>query len=398
MQRDFQIAIVGGGLAGLTAALSLTKLGFEIAVVSPSPPPGYIDNRTSALLPASVRFLQSLDLWTEIEDKAQPFWTMRLIDDSAATRGAGAVTDFTSQEVGNEPLAYNVPNAALQQALLKKLADTGVTFVNAALLQTECSDRRTIKLSNGETVTSDLVIAADGRHSLCRKQSGIYCHQVFGGQFAVTAQLKHSKPHEAISTEFQRRGGPFTLVPMKGDQTSIVWIEPEETGAKLAQLSKQELTIQIQRRTRGHLGSIELLSKPQGFPIQSQVAQKFYAPRLALIAEAAHVLPPTGAQGLNLSLTDVATLADILSIEMAQSEDLGDEAGLALYETRRLPDVLARFGFSNGLNFLTAAQTSFGQGVRKAGLSLLRSAPPVKRQLMKLGLQPVGYIPMTMRL
>ena len=397
MAPDFQIAVAGGGLAGLTAALALSKLGFDTAVISPPPPTSLMDFRTSALLPTSVKFLQSLDLWGMIAEESQPFWTMRLIDDAASTRGHGAVTDFTSDAQTEEPLAYNVPNAGLHRALSKSLTETSVTFIRATVADIELEGCPLIKLSNGQTITAGLLVAADGRHSICREKAGIHCYHIPGRQFAITCQFEHSQSHKAISTEFQRRGGPFTFVPMVGNKSSLVWIEPQEKGEDLIKLSQADLAKQIQRRMRGYLGQVELLSKPQGFPIRSQVAQKFYAPGLALVAEAAHVLPPTGAQGLNLSLTDIATLTDIVSESVDMVPNLSDSSLLSLYESRRLPDVLARFGFSNSLNLLTAAKSPFGQTVRRTGLALLRGLPPVKRQLTRLGLQPLGYIPSSMQ-
>jgi len=397
VDTDFEVVIAGAGIAGLTAALSFSQMGLSVAIASPLPPPKQIDFRTSALLPTSVRFLQTLGLWENVDKAVQPFWTMRLIDDAAKTRGNGAITDFTSQDTGSEPLAYNVPNDVLRTALLESLSSNAVSIFDAKISAIETDQGQAITLSNGALLSAKLLVAADGRNSFCRSHAKIICHQMPSKQFAITCLLEHSEPHHAISTEFQRRGGPFTVVPMPGNHSSLVWIEPESKGAELLNLTSSELEVQVRRRAAGCLGKIKLLSKPQGFPIRPQIAQKFYAPYLALVAEAAHSLPPTGAQGLNLSLTDIATLSDVIAEALASSKDFNTQKALSLYERRRLPDALARFAFSNGLNLATAAQTPFGQGARRAGLSLLRSLPPIKRQLTKLGLQPIGYTPTTMQ-
>ena len=232
-----------------------------------------------------------------------------------------------------------------------------------------------------------MVIAADGRGSPVREAIGIGVKTLRYGQKALAFADTHPIPHGNVSTEIHRSGGPFTLVPLPDQNglpaSAVVWMERGPEAERLAALPVPAFEAAMNDRSAHALGPLTLASRRTLWPIISQIAQRFDAPRTALVAEAAHVVPPIGAQGLNMSLADIATL---LELARATPERIGDRAMLTAYDRRRRPDAMMRVAGIDALNRASMAGAPFLRDARGAILKLLHGSAPVRRTLMQAGL------------
>ncbi len=246
-------------------------------------------------------------------------------------------------------------------------------------------DRAQAVLDDGTTVAARLAVAADGRNSTARVAAGI---STIGGRYpqaALVVTISHAHAHEDISTEFHTETGPFTVVPLPGRRSSIVWVVRPERARQLEALSDADLAAAIEERMQSMLGRVKVESRRQVYPLATATPSRFAAKRVALVSEAAHVFPPIGAQGLNLGLRDVQELA---SVAARHPDDPGAPAALAEYDRRRRPDVLARTGAVTLLNRSLLSDMLPAQIVRSAGLSALGAFAPLRAFFMREGLAP----------
>lgn len=384
MPADGQtIAVVGNGPVGLAAAILLDGLGFAVTLVGPDETRG--DRRTSALLGSSVDFLERLGVWNEIVSVGAPLRRLRIVDATGRLIRAPEVT-FDASEVGRDAFGYNIPNAALVRVLEARLAQGGVTRRRALLEHLEPSaDDVRLRLSEGEDVVVRLAVAADGRRSPSRAAAGISVQTWTYDQSALVANLAHSRPHDDTSTEFHTPYGPFTLVPLPGRRSSLVWVGRSADMEARAALSDGALAAEIERQSSSILGAVTIDGDRQIFPLAAMTAASLAAERVILTGEAAHVFPPIGAQGLNLGYRDVAALERILT---NPSADPGSASALADYRRLRSADVLLRSAGVNMVNRTLLSGFLPIQGLRGLGLFLLDSVPPVRRTLMRQLLAP----------
>jgi len=301
--------VVGSGPAGLTAAIALAEGGISTVLVGR--PPAKPNYRTTALLAGSVIALETLGVWQSCKGQAAPLKVMRIVDSTNRLWRAPEVK-FAADEIGLDAFGYNIENRHLIAALteraraLNRLRLVEDDAMNIALDVAEVA----ITLEGGEVLHAPLVIGGDGRKSLCRDAAGIDMVNRRYPQVALTVCLRHSRPHQDTSTEFHTPSGPFTLVPLPGNRSSLVWVlDPSEAEA-LAKRDDNELAGEIEGTSHSILGKVELESGRGLFPLHIGTAQCFAGNRVALIGEAAHVIPTIGAQGLNLGLRDAALIAD----------------------------------------------------------------------------------------
>ena len=242
-----------------------------------------------------------------------------------------------------------------------------------------------------------LVIGADGRRSLCRDAAGIGFDQREYKQVALTVCLKHSRPHRDTSTEFHTPSGPFTLVPLPGNRSSLVWVlDPVEADA-IAALDDAELSAEIERASHSILGKIEVEPGRGVFPLSVATASQFAAKRIALIGEAAHVIPPIGAQGLNLGLRDAATIGELAVAAHRAGDDIGGIDVLTRYDKMRRADVGTRTLAIDLVNRTLLTDFLPVQGARGLGLYLIDRIGPLRRALMREGVAPAAAQPRLMR-
>jgi 2-octaprenyl-6-methoxyphenol hydroxylase len=397
MDAECDIAVVGGGPAGLLAAVALATAGVETVLVAPPAPE---DVRTTALLVTSVMALEALAVWPHCATQAAPLRYLRIVDDTARLLRAPEVT-FAAAEIGLEAFGYNIANGDLIAALearartlpaLARRAEAAVALSLAA-----DGDRAELRLASGARVAARLVIGADGRRSLCRRAAGIATDTRSDGQMALALVFRHARPHGDTSTEFHTEDGPFTTVPLPGRRSSLVWVTGPGTARRLADSDDATLSAAIERRSHAILGATEVEDGRGLFPLAVQSARRLTAERLALIGEAAHVLPPIGAQGLNLGLRDAAQIAELAILAHRAGADVGAPHLLARYEALRRADIAARRLAVDLLNRSLLTDFLPVQGLRGLGLHLLQQIGPLRRFVMRQGIAPVGAEPMLMR-
>ncbi len=386
------VVMVGAGAVGLSIGIALAQAGLTVSLV------GTVDKRptgrTVALLEGSVRFLARLGVWPQLSSLSEPLRVMRLVDDTGSLF-RGPPLDFDAREIGRDCFGYNIQNHLLVEALAEAAAGT----LHLSLISGRIEDfilgpdHVSAGGPDGIGLMGSVLVATDGRRSSARKAAGIAAREVAYRQEALTTTLHHDRPHRNVSTEFHTRQGPFTLVPLPATaeaphRSSLVWGMTPEAAERRAELSPERLARDIERQSRMLLGRIRVVDPIGRFPIGSLKADRLVGPRTALAGEAAHAMAPIGAQGLNLSLRDAATLVDVLTDARRAGEDLGSPSVLDRYARSRTGDIAAR---SFGVDWLNRAilddrmPTDF---LRGAGLLAMSGIGPLRRFAMRQGLMP----------
>lgn len=394
-KTHFDIVVSGGGVAGLTAAAAFGWAGFSVLCVDPTPPiterdAEGSDLRTTAFLQPSQKLLAQIGLWDRYEPHAAALQIMRIVDAGGEVAEPRLTKEFDAVDISDQPFGWNLPNWLLRRELLAFL-DTmpNVEFrpgCGTKTLFTRTEEAR-LGLTDGSKVTCRLLVAADGRNSPMREAAGIGVKTMRYGQKALAFAVTHPLPHENVSTEIHRSGGPFTLVPLPDYQgqnsTAIVWMETGPEVDRLANLPVEEFEAAMNERSCEILGPMKLASRRTVWPIISQVAERMSGERIALLAEAAHVVPPIGAQGLNMSLGDLRALLDLA---MDNRAELGSQKMLDAYHRKRHTEVQVRVTGIDALNRASMAHAQPLRDARAMGLNALYSLAPVRKTLMQMGL------------
>jgi 2-octaprenyl-6-methoxyphenol hydroxylase len=388
--------VVGGGPAGLTAALALAEGGIATALVGKHP--GRPDNRTTFLVAGSVTALSTLGAWNLCKAQAAPLRVMRIVDDTGRLWRAPEVK-FAADEIELEAFGYNIENRHLIAALEQRArALDKLRLIEDDVLSVEPgTDVVTVSLKSGAALRAPLVIGADGRRSLCRDAAGITIDEQDYPQTALTLSFKHSRPHRDISTEFHTPSGPFTLVPLPGARSSLVWVLDPIQADEIAALDDAALAAEIERASHSILGKIEIEPGRGLFPLGVATAQRFADMRIALVGEAAHVIPPIGAQGLNLGLRDAATIGELAVSAQREGRDIGGADVLSAYDKMRRGDVSSRGFAIDLLNRSLLTDFLPVQGLRGLGLYMIDRIGPLRRAVMREGVAPASAQPRLMR-
>ena len=388
--HETDILIAGAGPAGLAAACVLGAAGHSVTLVDPAAPvtgedaPG-ADLRTTALLQPARVLLETAGTWEGLARHAMPLDVMRIVD-AAAT--PPVIRDFVASDIGLDSFGWNVPNWLLRRELLARVTDmpqvtTRFGHPVAGLLLREAGAY--VRLSDGTAITAALVIACDGADSPLRRMAGIGARRIDHDQVALVLAVEHDMPHGNVSTEVHRQGGPFTLVPLPDrdgrHRSAVVWMDEAEAQARRRALPPAALAAEVQDRSAGVLGPLHPVGQVAGWPIRSVLADRLTARRFALAGEAAHAMPPIGAQGLNTSLSDIAQLRDLCA-----EGDPGDGDRLATYQRRRWPVLATRMAGIGALNAASRTGLAPLQVLRAHGLAVIHDVAPLRRAMMRLGL------------
>lgn len=388
MTKKTDVLIVGAGAAGLSLALILGRAGMRVTVIEaldltrgwPRAP-----GRSVALLRPSVAVLARAGIDAQSCPQTGMLRALELIDLPA--RGAPLTTRFEAHEINADYFGLNIVNDTLLDALVSAAqACKNITIYSGIAVQTVTPTPGWVEVvdQTGTLYRAALVIGADGKKSRLREALSISTRQIDYAQTAITCLITHARPHADTSTEFHRPGGPFTLVPLADPhQSSVVWLDDAARATDRMALPADAFRAALQAESHDARGEITKISPPASWPLTWQLADTLIAPRAVLVAEAAHALPPSGAQGLNLSLRDVAALADILIPAYKNGLDLGSARLLQQYAAARKRDMIPRAHAVHGLNELILSHAPLTRRVRRTGLYLAAHILPLRRALMR---------------
>ncbi len=390
----FDIAVVGGGMVGLTLALGLEGVGARVAVIERASltdmAEASFDGRGSAIAAGSQRILDGIGLWELLQADAEPILDIRVAD------GASQLfLHYDHREVGEGPLGWIVENAHIRRAFAQAVALSDViVFENTALADARFEARSTtLELVDGRTVDATLAIAADGRQSALRKLAGIEAVRWSYPQTGIVCAVTHEAPHHGIAHEHFLPSGPFAILPMTRNRSSIVWTERNDLAPAILELDDDDFSAELKRRFGGFLGDVRVGPQRWAYPLSVVHARDYVAPRVAAVGDAAHAIHPIAGQGFNLGLRDVAALAEIIVDRLRLGLDPGDTEALMRYQKWRKPDNMMMIAATDSLNRLFSNDIAPVRMARDTGLALVNQLPPLKRVLMRHAMGLVGDLP-----
>ena len=398
-EGDTRVIVSGSGPAGLAAACLVAAENLPVAVITgPVPLAGQRDPRTIALMNTSLQALRHVGVWPgRLQGAAQPLRKLRLVDDTGQLFAAPTVT-FGASEIGADAFGWNVPVEALVAALKQRAQELGVRFFAAcAVSARSMADSVRVVLDTGEAVCGEVVIAADGHASAIRRAAGIQTVDWTYEQTAIATSFAHSAPHGDISTEYHKQAGPLTTVPMPESRSALVWLERPARADALMAMDDATFARTLQMETHGDLGLISDIGPRRAFAMRGLTAVSFARSRVLLVGEAAHVVPPIGAQGLNMSLRDAAYAAELISDAAAFDDDIGARKVMQAYDARRRADVAPRQAIIHGMNTSLLSELAPLHSLRAAGISLIDRFTPLRQRVMQEGLAPTRDLPRVMR-
>jgi 2-octaprenyl-6-methoxyphenol hydroxylase len=407
------VLIAGGGFAGLTLAIALREaLGsrFSITLADPTLGRSHADDERASAIVASVRRLfEALGVWQDLAGEAQPILDMAVTDSRLDDAMRPTFLTFGGEVEPGEPFAHMIENRFLIGALETKARDLGVDLRAMAVKDfprpvernetegREHAGQIAVKLSDGSEVAARLLVAADGARSFIRERADIAVHGWNYGQSAIVINVDHERPHDGRAIEHFLPAGPFAILPLKGNRSSIVWTETAAEAERLVALPDDAFHDELERRFKLHLGDITGVSARRVHPLGFFVARSFIADRIALVGDAAHVIHPIAGQGLNMGLKDVAALAEVIVDAARLGLDPGTATVLERYQRWRRFDTMTMGLATDGLNRLFSNQSSVLRVVRDIGLGLVDRVPTLKNLFIREAAGLVGEVPKLMR-
>lgn len=404
MAIDCEILIAGGALNGSALALALADAGLSVTIVDPVPAavqgsPGF-DGRGYALALASQRLLMAINVWDAIADHTQPLLEIKVSDGRAGEGASPFVLEFDHAEIEEGPMGFMVEDRFLRRALQSAMADNErITVVSGDRVVNLASGEGSAiaTLDSGKTIQTLVLAGCDGRQSSVAKQAGIKRTGWDYGQTALVCAIQHEKPHRGIAHQFFMPAGPLAILPLPGNQSSIVWTETHTNAARINGLSKVKYLQELRPRFGNFLGEIDLVGTRFTYPLNLSLADTFIADRVALAGDAAHGLHPIAGQGLNAGLKDVAALAEVLALAKRRGEDIGRSDVLGRYNQWRRFDVATLAWATDGVNRLFSNDNSIVRAGRDIGLGLVNSIPGLRRTFIREAAGLSGDLPRLMQ-
>ncbi|NVK33392.1 MAG: ubiquinone biosynthesis hydroxylase [Rhodobacteraceae bacterium] len=384
----FDVAIAGGGYVGLSLALALKRADASIKVVVIDPKPMEQlnkDPRASAIAAAAIRMLTQLDIWDGIKDQAQPINEMIVTDSKVRDVARPVFLTFDGNVTEGEPFAHMVPNSAMLPALYEASQKLGVEFAAPDIAESFSAtpDDVTLTLKSGEKLRTKLLVAADGVRSRLRDLAGIRTNRWDYGQSGIVTTVKHERPHNGRAEEHFMTAGPFAILPLPGNRSSLVWTEKTADADRLVASDDFTFEMELERRFGHHLGKIEPEGPRKAFPLGLTLARDFVKPRFALAGDAAHGIHPIAGQGLNMGFKDVAALAQVLIEARRLGQDVGAFDVLERYQRWRRFDTFQMGVVTDVLNRLFSNDNDLLRAARDFGLGVVDRLPRLKGQFIK---------------
>lgn len=398
-QIDAEIVVIGGGLAGLPFGIACASAGLRTVLVDREQPGTLLaepfDGRSSAIAYGSQRVLEGLGVWQCLEEAAQPILDIRVADQASPL-----FLHYDHTEVGDRPFGWIVENRAIRQALFRRMEElaalTCLAPAQPARVERDAA-RVLVALADGRRIRARLVVAADGRNSALRRDAGIRTFGTDYPQHAISGTVAHEKPHHGVAVEHFLPAGPFAILPMTGNRSSVVWTEKAALAPALMKLDEAAFHRELSRRFGDFLGEVEWQGPRWSYPLQILYAERAIDRRLALLGDAAHVIHPIAGQGLNLGIRDVAALAELVVDAHRLGLDPGSADVLERYQRWRRVDTLALSAVTDALNRLFSNDIGPLRLARDIGLALVERTPPLKRFFMRHAMGVVGTLPRLVR-
>lgn len=399
-ESSTEVAIAGGGMVGLSLAIALAEAGIETVVIDSAAPDLVLnagfDGRVSSFAPASKRLLNAIGVWEHVASHAQPVLDIVVGDGTVRQGASAAMLHFDHRDIGPDPLAHMIENRYFRIALETRARGVeGLKVVAPAKVVSAVArgGRTVVSTDDGHVISAQLCVAADGRDSPLRESAQIRTIGWPYRQHGIVATIEHERPHNGVAHELFLEAGPFAILPMKGNRSSIVWSEEEGRAERFMALDETAFLAEVRQRFGDQWGEIRLAGPRWSYPLSMQIATTYLSNRLALVGDAAHAVHPLAGQGLNLGLRDVGALAEVIVESRRLGLDIGLSANLSRYEAwRRFDNALFAFSM-DGLNRLFSNSIAPVQAVRRLGLDIVDSVQPLKTLFMRQASGEFGAMP-----
>lgn len=408
MSKKFDVIVVGAALNGLAAALALggvpVRRPLDVLVVDGKIPEAFassaFDGRATAVSASARKMFETLGVWEGIAPFAQAMSEIIVTDTRPDAEARPVLLHFDESDMPNGPSAHMVENRHLHQCLLQSAkASPHITFAtgNAVASYSFGPGLAHVRLHDGTLYRAPLIIAADGSKSPAREAAGIALRGWTYDQMAIVTTVEHDLPHHGKAEEHFRPSGPFAILPLPGNRSSLVWTERKEDAKRILSLSDEDFLRELATRFGNHLGKIQVIGRRHGYPLSVFVAEEFAGPRLALVGDAAHVLHPLAGLGFNLGLRDVAALAECVHDAAALGLDPGADAVLQRYTMWRRFDTVLTAAAVDGINRLFGNDNALLRLLRETGLSAVNRIPSLKSGFVHEAAGHSGTLPKLLR-
>lgn len=404
MAKDCDIIIVGGGLNGPSLALALAQNGFSVTLIDALPradrvDPGF-DGRAYAMALASCRLLQGIGVWDAVAPVSQPILDIKVSDGRPGEGAAPWFVHFDHAEIEEGPMGHMVEDRHLRKALLDAIdAQPQIRQLSGrrVVAQDISAAAATVMLDNGAQVSGSLLVGADGRASTTATRAGITRSGWGYGQTALVCAVEHERPHNGCAHQVFLPAGPFAILPLPGNRSSIVWSEGDDLAHQIAAMNDTDYMAALRPRFGDFLGRLSLAGDRFTYPLTLTLADRTVMPRLALVGDAAHGVHPIAGQGLNLGFRDIGALAEVLVLAKRRGQDPGDLTILEDYARWRRFDTTALALATDGVNKLFSNDNSALRLIRDAGLAVSNAIPSLRRAMIREAAGLSGELPRLMQ-
>ncbi|MGF1641287.1 MAG: UbiH/UbiF/VisC/COQ6 family ubiquinone biosynthesis hydroxylase [Rhodospirillales bacterium] len=393
------VLIVGGGLVGGTLACALGGAGLNVVVIDAADPASVLgagfDGRASAIALSSRRLLERTGLWPRMRNEAAPMLDIRVSEGRSRL-----FLHYDHHDIGDEPFGHMVENRVFRTAVSQRLGELETVVVMAPARVADLARSASAveaRLADGRRIVAPLAVAAEGRDSPTRDRAGIRLTRWSYRQTAIVCTVAHERPHHFVAHEHFLPAGPFAILPLLGNRSSIVWTERTDLASAIMALDDAGFTQELARRFGDFLGRLEVIGPRWSYPLSLQFAEKAVALRLVLVGDALHGMHPIAGQGLNMGLRDVAALFDVLAEARDLGLDLGGADVLERYQRWRRFDNALMLAMTDGLNRLFSNNIWPLRLARDVGMAGVDRIPPLKKLFMRHAMGVVGELPSLMR-